>query len=51
MGNRQVIREAALSNISRRSVLVAGGSFGGLTACFGIQKHGIYNGPRGPDKP
>jgi NADH dehydrogenase FAD-containing subunit len=38
MGNRQVIKEAGLSNISRRLVLVIGGSFGGLTAAFEIKR-------------
>jgi hypothetical protein len=35
---RQVIKEVGLSNISKCSVLVLGGSFGGLTAAFEIKR-------------
>lgn len=38
MSNRQLIKEVGVSNISRRSVLVIGGSFGGLTAAFEIKR-------------
>jgi sulfide:quinone oxidoreductase len=38
MSDIQLIKEVGLSNISKRSVLVIGGSFGGLTAAFEIKR-------------